>query len=165
MAMQQICYQPIGLIHSSFTEAKGTPIQPRAAEGVEGTVVVLPEYGDGLQDIEGFSHLTRIYHFHLAHPGPLRARPFMDTQPRGIFAMRGPSRPNPIGLSVVRLIGVDGARLQVQDVDIVDGTPLLDIKPYVPAFDDRPADRIGWLTQRVQKLRASRDDGRFANTP
>ena len=79
--------------------------------------------------------------------------------------MRGPSRPNPIGVSVVRLIAVDGARLQVQDVDIVDGTPLLDIKPYVPAFDDRPADRIGWLTTRVQKLQASHDDGRFANMP
>jgi len=163
--MQQICYQPIGRIHSPFIEPKGTPIQPRAAEGVEGTVVVFPEYTDGLQDIEGFSHLTLIYHFHLAQPGPLRATPFLDTQSRGIFAMRGPSRPNPIGVSVVRLIAVDGARLQVQDVDIVDGTPLLDIKPYVPAFDDRPADRIGWLTTRVQKLQASHDDGRFANMP
>ena len=159
--MQDICYQAIGIIHSPFTKPKGTPIQPKAAEGVDGLVDVFPEFADGLQDIDGFSHLILLYHFHLAKPGPLRAKPYMDQKKRGIFAMRGPSRPNPIGLSIVRLQKVEGTQLHIQDVDIVDGTPLLDIKPYVPAFDTRTATRIGWLTQRVQQLPETRDDGRF----
>ena len=161
--IQEVSYRVIGVIRSPFTEPKGTPIQPKAAEGVEGSVEVLPEFAEGLLDVEGFSHLIIIYHFHLAKPGPLRAQPFMDSQKRGIFAMRGPSRPNPIGLSIVRLVKVEGFRLIVQDIDIIDGTPLLDIKPYVPEFDVRPANRIGWLTQHVQKLPKSQDDGRFIN--
>ena len=159
--MQQINYQAIGIIHSPFREPKDTPIQPAAAEGVEGVVEVYPEYEVGLQDLDGFSHIILLYHFHLAMPGPLRRKPFMDTTERGVFAMRGPSRPNPIGLSIVRLEKVEGMRLHIQDVDIVNGTPLLDIKPYVPAFDARPATRIGWLKQRIQQLPESRDDGRF----
>ena len=142
--MQDICYQAIGIIHSPFTKPKGTPIQPKAAEGVDGLVDVFPEFADGLQDIDGFSHLILLYHFHLAKPGPLRAKPYMDQKKRGIFAMRGPSRPNPIGLSIVRLQKVEGTQLHIQDVDIVDGTPLLDIKPYVPVFDTRTATRIGY---------------------
>ncbi len=159
--MQPICYQVIGIIHSPFTEAKGTPIQPTAAKDVEGVVEIFPEFREGLQDVEGFSHLILLYHFHLAKPGPLQRKPYMDTTTRGVFAMRGPSRPNPIGLSIVRLLKVEGIRLHIQEVDIVDGTPLLDIKPYVPAFDARTATRIGWLAQRVQQLSESRDNGRF----
>lgn len=159
--MQQINYQVIGIIHSPFREPKGTPIQPSAAEDVEGIVEVFPEYQAGLQDVDGFSHIILLYHFHLATPGPLQRKPFMDTTERGVFAMRGPSRPNPLGLSIVRLQKVEGIRLHIQDVDILDGTPLLDIKPYVPAFDTRPATRIGWLEQRIQQLSESRDDGRF----
>jgi tRNA-Thr(GGU) m(6)t(6)A37 methyltransferase TsaA len=162
-ALQDICYQAIGIIYSPFTDPKGTPIQPKAAEGVDGVVEVFPEFAEGLQDIDGFSHLILLYHFHLVKPGPLRAKPFMDTKKRGVFAMRSPRRPNPIGLSIVRLVQIKGTRLSVQDVDIVNGTPLLDIKPYVPAFDVRPADRIGWLTEQVQKLPESRDNGRFTD--
>jgi tRNA-Thr(GGU) m(6)t(6)A37 methyltransferase TsaA len=162
---QSICYQPIGVIHSPFRQPKGTPIQPSAGKDVEGLVEVFPEYEAGLRDVGGFSHIILVYHFHLAKPGPLQRKPYMDTQDRGVFAMRGPSRPNPIGLSIVRLVKVEENRLIVQDVDIIDGTPLLDIKPYVPAFDARSVTRIGWLEQRVRKLPESRDDGRFANTP
>jgi len=141
----------------------GSSIQPKAAEGVKGSVEVFPEFAEGLQDVGGFSHLILLYHFHLSKPGPLRAKPFMDTKKRGVFAMRGPRRPNPVGLSTVRLVKIEGTQLLVQDVDIVDGTPLLDIKPYVPAFDVHFADRIGWLTGHVQKLLESRDNGRFTD--
>jgi tRNA-Thr(GGU) m(6)t(6)A37 methyltransferase TsaA len=160
--MDEIKYRPIGIIHSPFEEPKGTPIQPAAAEGVAGTVEVFPEYVKGLQDIEGFSHVILIYHFHLSRKAALKAKPFMDDEAHGVFAMRGPSRPNPIGVSVVRLVKVEGNVLHVQDVDIVDGTPLLDIKPYVPEFDVRKVERTGWLEENVRKLATSKDDGRFA---
>jgi tRNA-Thr(GGU) m(6)t(6)A37 methyltransferase TsaA len=160
--METIIYTPIGVVHSPFKEPRGTPIQPPTAAGIEGTVELDPAYVDGLKDLDGFSHLILVYHFHLSRPAPLRVRPFMDDETHGVFAMRGPSRPNPIGLSVVRLVEVDGNLLRIEDVDIVDGTPLLDIKPYVPQFDARDDVRIGWLGRNVQKLPESRDDGRFA---
>ncbi len=156
-----IRYKPIGIIHSPFEEPKGTPIQPTAAKGVEGTVEVFPEYADGLKDLEGFSHIILIYHFHLSRRSSLKVKPYMDDQIRGVFSTRAPSRPNPIGISAVRLVKVEGNILRVQDIDIVDGTPLLDIKPYVPEFDVRDAEKIGWLEKNVHKLSASRDDGRF----
>ena len=162
--MSTIVYEPIGIVHSPFKEPRGTPIQPPAAAGVEGTVELEPAYLDGLKDLDGFSHIILLYHFHQSKPASLRVRPFMDDEAHGVFAMRGPSRPNPIGLSVVRLERVEGNLLRVKDVDIVDGTPLLDIKPYVPQFDarDHVDVRIGWLGENVQKLSRSRDDGRFA---
>jgi len=154
-------YRAIGVIHSPFKEPRGVPIQASAAKGVRGWVEVYPEYADGLKDIEGFSHIILLYHFHLAKPGRLLVRPYMDDEEHGVFATRAPSRPNPIGLSVVRLIRVEGNVLHVEDVDIVDGTPLLDIKPYVPEFDVREVERIGWLEERVHRLEKTRDDGRF----
>jgi len=159
--MGRIEYKPIGVIHSPFKEPKGTPIQPAGAKGIDGTVEVFPEYTEGLEDIEGFSHIILIYHFHLSKKSLLKAKPFMDNEPHGVFAMRGPSRPNPIGISAVRLVRVEENTLHVQDMDIVDGTPLLDIKPYVPEFDIREVEKTGWLEQAVHKLSASRDDGRF----
>ncbi len=159
--MTEIRYETIGTIHSPFKQPKGTPIQTTGAKGVEGTVELLPEHADGLKDLEGFSHIILVYHFHRSKPAPLRVKPYMDDKEHGVFAMRGPSRPNPLGMSVVRLIGVEENILRVQDVDIVDGTPLLDIKPYVPEFDVKEADRIGWLEKNVAKLPESKDDGRF----
>ena len=153
---------PIGVIHSPFKEPKGTPIQSAGAEDVEGTVEVFPEYADGLKDIEGFSHLFLLYHFHLSEKQSLKAKPFMDNRTHGIFAIRGPGRPNPIGISIVRLIKVEDTILHVKDIDIIDGTPLLDIKPYIPQFDIREVEKIGWLEKKVQKLSSSRDDGRFS---
>jgi tRNA-Thr(GGU) m(6)t(6)A37 methyltransferase TsaA len=159
--MDEITYKPIGVIHSPFKEPKGTPIQPAGAKGTGGSVEVFPEYAEGLKDIEGFSHIILIYHFHLSKGASLTARPFMDSEARGVFAVRAPSRPNPIGISVVRLVRVEGVILHIQDVDIVDGTPLLDIKPYVPRFDVSEVERIGWLEENIHKMATSRDDGRF----
>ena len=159
--MDEIKYKPIGVIHSPFKEAKGVPIQSAAAEGISGTVEVFPEYAEGLKDIDGFSHLILIYHFHLSRRVSLEAKPFMDNTARGVFAIRGPSRPNPIGISIVRLVSIERHTLHIQDVDIIDGTPLLDIKPYVPEFDTREVDKIGWLEKRIHKLPELKDDGRF----
>ncbi len=159
--MSEIEYRPIGIVHSPFKEPKGTPIQPKAAEGIEGTVEVFSEYVEGMKDLGGFSHIILIYHFHLCKRSLLQVKPFMDDQMHGVFATRAPSRPNPIGISVVRLEKVDGNILYIKDVDIVDGTPLLDIKPYVPEFDVRVVEKIGWLEKNVKKLPTSRDDGRF----
>jgi tRNA-Thr(GGU) m(6)t(6)A37 methyltransferase TsaA len=160
--MTEIKYRAVGVIHSPFKEPKGTPIQPEGARGVQGTVEVFPEFAEGLADIEGFSHIILLYHFHLAKPGALQARPYLNHKVHGVFAMRGPSRPNPLGFSVVRLVRVARNVLFVEDLDIVDETPLLDIEPYVPAFDAREATRIGWLEGRLQGLQRCTDDGRFA---
>lgn len=159
--MNEIKYKPIGVIHSPFKEPKGTPIQFPGARDIEGSVEVFPEYAAGLKDLDGFSHIILIYHFHLARSPSLVMKPFMDDQPHGVFAMRAPSRPNPIGFSVVRLVKVQENILHVQDVDIVDGTPLLDIKPYVSEFDAREVEKTGWLEKNVGKLSELRDDGRF----
>ncbi len=161
--MNEIKYKPIGIIHSPFREPKGTPIQPAAAEGIQGTVELFPEYSEGLEDLDGFSHIILIYHFHLSREPSLTAKPYMDDRAHGVFAMRGPSRPNPIGISVVRLVGIKENILHIQDTDIVDGTPLLDIKPYVPQFDIRQVVKTGWLERKVQRLSAAQDDGRFTN--
>ncbi len=159
--MNEIKYIQIGIIHSPFKEPKGTPIQPRAAQGIHGTVEVFQEYTEGLKDIDGFSHVILVYHFHLSKKSSLRVKPFMDDQTHGVFSTRAPNRPNPIGISVVQLVKIEGNILQVKDLDIVDGTPLLDIKPYVPEFDIRDAKKKGWLEKNVSKLPTSKDDGRF----
>jgi tRNA-Thr(GGU) m(6)t(6)A37 methyltransferase TsaA len=159
--MDEIKFRPIGIVHSPFKKVAGIPIQPIAAKGIEGTVEIFPEYAEGLKDVKGFSHIILIFYFHLSKEAGLKVKPYMDDQTRGVFATRAPSRPNPIGLSVVRLVGIEGATLYIKDVDIVDGTPLLDIKPYVPDFDWREATRIGWLEENIHKLPSSKDDGRF----
>jgi tRNA-Thr(GGU) m(6)t(6)A37 methyltransferase TsaA len=159
--MNEIKYKPIGVIHSPFKEPKGTPIQPAAAKGINGIVEIFPEYAEGLKDIEGFSYIILLYHFHLSRGSALIAKPYMDNETHGVFAMRGPSRPNTIGISVVRIVRIEENMLHIQDVDIVEGTPLLDIKPYIPEFDIREVERIGWLEKNVHKLPVSKDDGRF----
>jgi tRNA-Thr(GGU) m(6)t(6)A37 methyltransferase TsaA len=133
------------------------PIQPSRAKGTRGTVEVLPEYAEGLADLEGFSHIILIYHFHRSTGHRLKVVPFLDTEERGVFATRAPSRPNAIGLSLVRLVSVEKNRLSVEGVDILDGTPLLDIKPYVPDFDEKTDVRLGWL-EAAQKRTVVSDD-------
>jgi tRNA-Thr(GGU) m(6)t(6)A37 methyltransferase TsaA len=142
--VQPIKYEPIGLIHTQFKEQAGTPIQGVFAPDSRGEIEVFPQYVDGLKDIAGFSHLILIYHFHLAKGYSLLTKPFLDKESRGIFSMRHFKRPNYIGLSVVRLYSVKGRILEIGEIDIVDGTPLLDIKPYVPNFDNRLNVRNGW---------------------
>ena len=156
-------YKPIGVILSPFKEPKGTPIQAAAAWDVAGVIEIKPEYAAGLKDIEGFSHLILLYHFHLVKETSLVVKPFLDNEPHGIFATRSPGRPNAIGLSVVRLSKVEENRLHILDVDIIDGTPLLDIKPYVAEFDVRKAVKNGWFEKNVHKLATTKDDGRFVN--
>jgi tRNA-Thr(GGU) m(6)t(6)A37 methyltransferase TsaA len=151
--------QPIGVIHSPFTEPAGTPIQPAMAEGVEGRVEVFPDYTAGLKDLDGFDRIWLIYQFDRAAPPRLLVTPFLDDVPRGVFATRAPCRPNPIGLSSVRLERVEGGVLYVRDVDILDGTPLLDLKPYVPRFDHFDVRRCGWLDLAAHDRRVA--DGRF----
>jgi len=160
---EPVCYQPIGIIHTPFSEMTGMPIQAVAAKGVVGRIELLPTFGEGLADIEGFSHLILLYHLHLMHDYKLTVIPYLDDQPHGIFATRSPKRPNPIGLSVVRLTGVerDKAILHIEEIDVLDGTPLLDIKPFVPRFDNRETKLIGWFTDKVERVEQVRADQRF----
>ena len=157
----RIEYQPIGVIHTPFKKLKGMPIQPPGACGVSGTVEVFKDFAAGLQDLEGFSHIMLLYHFHRSTESSLIVTPFMDSQPHGVFATRAPKRPNPIGFSIVRLLGREENILHVENVDILDNTPLLDIKPYVPEFDHHPTDRMGWLEQAKGKVQKKRSDDRF----
>lgn len=153
--------KPIGIIHTPFTDLAGMPIQPAGAAGVKGTVEVFPEYEPGLKDLDGFSHIVLLYVFHRSQGYQLQVVPFMDTKPRGLFATRAPKRPNPIGLSVVHLEGIDGCRLHVCNIDILDGTPLLDIKPYVPEFDGALNVRTGWLEELRKTVGEWQSDQRF----
>jgi len=159
--MKKIQFAPIGMIHSPSKEPKGTPIQSIAAKGIEGTVEIFQEFAGGLKDLNGFSHIMLICHFHLSKDPSLEVKPFLDDQTRGIFSTRAPNRPNPIGISIVQLINIEENILRVKDLDIIDGTPLLDIKPYVPEFDIRDATKNGWLEKNIGKLSKLKDDGRF----
>jgi tRNA-Thr(GGU) m(6)t(6)A37 methyltransferase TsaA len=152
---------PIGVIHTPFTKREGMPIQPPGAAGARGTVEVREEFQAGLKDLDGFSHIILLYVFHRAEGYDMQVIPFMDPRPRGLFATRAPRRPNPIGLSVVGLDAIEDGVLHVRDVDILDGTPLLDIKPYVPEFDSRDGVRTGWLEQLRKTVSTRKSDGRF----
>ncbi|MCP5420941.1 MAG: tRNA (N6-threonylcarbamoyladenosine(37)-N6)-methyltransferase TrmO [Gammaproteobacteria bacterium] len=159
--MTKIEFRPIGIIHSPFGSPTGMPIQPAGAEGVAGHVEIFAEFQAGLRDLDGFSHLILLYHFHRSDGFDLEVVPFLDTQSRGLFATRAPRRPNPLGLSVVRLLSVTEGVLHVTDLDILNGTPLLDIKPYVPAFDAPHDVRIGWFERAGQRVLAEKSDDRF----
>ncbi len=159
--MTQITFIPIGIIRTPFKTPEGAPIQPHRSGGAEGTVEVDRELAEGLSDLDGFSHIILLYHLHLSEGYKLKVVPFLDDQERGLFATRAPRRPNPIGLSVVRLQRIEGNVLHIADIDMVDGTPLLDIKPYVPHFDTTDDFRIGWLTDKARHSSDKRADGRF----
>jgi len=156
-----IIYHPIGILHTPFQDLRDMPIQPSGIASAPGTAEIFPEYGDGLQDLDGFSHVILLYHLHQVRRVELRVTPFLGSVPRGVFATRAPVRPNPIGLSVVRLLRVDGLTLHLGDLDILDGTPLLDLKPYVPGFDRPARARAGWLQARQRDVKGRRSDGRF----
>lgn len=160
--MKEINYKPIGIIHTPFKNIEGMPIQPSGAEGVKGVVELEPEYSDGLKDIEGFSHIILIFHFHLSKGFSLIVKPFIDNKRHGVFATRAPRRPNQIGISIVKLIKVEGSKLYIENIDVVDGTPLLDIKPYIPKFDEQTGNiKIGWLTGKAEKVHQIKADKRF----
>ena len=153
----KIEYRPIGVVHSPFEDVDGAPIQPSRSKNARGTVEVFDEYVEGLGDLDGFSHIVLLCHLHRSRGYRLKVVPFLDTQLRGLFATRAPCRPNPIGLSVVRLLGIDGSVLSIEGVDLLEGTPVLDIKPYVGEFDDRADTRTGWL-EEVRKQTEVADD-------
>jgi tRNA-Thr(GGU) m(6)t(6)A37 methyltransferase TsaA len=159
--METITYRPIGVIRTPFTKSEGTPIQPPGGQIVRGTIELELEYQEGLTDLEGFSHIILIYHFHRASNHALKVKPFLDSQSRGVFSTRAPSRPNPIGLSVVALEEIEGNKLTILGIDILDGTPLLDIKPYIPDFDLKGQIRIGWVEGKSDQSESKRADNRF----
>ena len=142
--------KPVGVIRSPFTDKSQTPIQSSRSQAI-GQVEVYPEFAVGLQDVEGFSHIILLYVFHCSSGYALQVKPFLDDQLRGLFATRHPCRPNPIGLSVVRLLARRGNVLEISGVDVLDGTPLLDIKPYVPEFDVRTEVHTGWYAHRSRE--------------
>ena len=156
-----IVYSAIGVVHSAFHDIEQVPIQPAGALGIRGTIEIDSPCAPGLKDLDGFSHILVLYHFHLAGLPRLVVTPFLDHRPHGIFATRAPTRPNPIGLSVLRLICIRSTILEVENLDIVDGTPVLDIKPYAPQFDHHEVERIGWLAATEEDISSKRSDGRF----
>jgi tRNA-Thr(GGU) m(6)t(6)A37 methyltransferase TsaA len=159
--MGEITYDPIGIIHSPYGQIQGMPIQPCAAISVRGTVEIKPEYAGGLKDLDGFSHIILIYHLHLSKGFLLEVIPFLDNSPKGVFATRAPKRPNAIGLSTVKLIDVKDNILHIENVDILDNTPLLDIKPYVPQFDVQDQAEIGWYSKAKYNVEDKKSDLRF----
>ncbi|MCP4674926.1 MAG: tRNA (N6-threonylcarbamoyladenosine(37)-N6)-methyltransferase TrmO [Deltaproteobacteria bacterium] len=148
----KLVFTQIGTIRTPFSSAVGTPIQGGLSGGEDGEVILDPAYREGLADLEGFSHIILVYAFHRLEGFKLRVKPYLDTRERGIFATRSPSRPNPLGMTIVRLLEVDGARLRVNGVDMLDETPLLDIKPSIPAFDYHESVRCGWFEPHLERL-------------
>ena len=153
--------KPIGTIHSPYQTIEDMPIQPKGALEVEGTVLVDEAYLDGLQDLDGFSHIYLLYGFHKAARTELLVTPFMDTEKRGVFATRSPLRPNHIGISLVKLINIERNKVMVTGIDVLDGTPLLDIKPYIEKFDVVKESTSGWMTATEEEIRKKRSDARF----
>ncbi len=149
--MIEICYRPIGIIHTPFREIAKTPGIPQKAKGVEGQIELKQRYQEGLQDLEGFSHLILIYHFHLAEGKKLLIRSLWDDDEHGIFASRSTLRPNPIGISVVQLVKIEENIIFIKDCDMTDGTPLLDIKPYLTEYDAHSTRNQGWLKNFQKK--------------
>lgn len=156
---EELRLRPIGIIHSPYKNPRGTPIQPVFADKVRGEVEVFDEFADALDDLDGFERVWLIFWLHRAGPHRLKVVPYRDTVERGLFATRAPIRPNPIGLSLVRLVGREGNRLQIEGLDILDGTPLLDIKPYIPKTDAFAESKAGWFDAVGSAREAA--DGRF----
>jgi len=160
--VETIKFEPIGIIHSPFVESAGMPIQPAGAGGIKGRVELKGEYAECLADLEGFSHIILLYYFHKAKSYLPKVKPFLDDTARGVFATRAPNRPNSIGLSIVRLEKIDGTTLYISNLDILDGTPLLDIKPYVPDFESKENIRIGWLSGKSKQVNNKKSDTRMS---
>jgi tRNA-Thr(GGU) m(6)t(6)A37 methyltransferase TsaA len=156
-----IIYRPIGIIHSPFNNLEGMPIQPTSEISGSGIVEIFPQFVDGLKDLEGFSHIYLLYHFHKMRQPHLIVTPFLDKERRGIFATRAPSRPNPIGLSLVNLVRLENNLIYVDRLDVLNETPLLDVKPYVPDFEHIHNIRIGWLEQANGQVKTRKSDTRF----
>jgi len=158
---QKITYHPIGIIHSPHKTIENIPIQPVGAKGIKGEIEIYPEFKDGLKDLDGFSHIYLLYHFHKSEGYSLQIKPFLDNELRGVFATRAPKRPNGIGLSVLKLNRVENNIVHVENVDILDGTPILDIKPYSSKFNSVENEKIGWLGKNIEQSDDKKSDIRF----
>jgi len=159
--MNDVSYKFIGIIKTPFNSKEGMPIQPTGAKGIKGFIEINPEFVEGLKDLDGFSHIILIYHFHKVSNYELTVKPFMDDQMHGVLSTRAPKRPNPIGLSVVKLIKLEGNILHVENIDVLNGTPLLDIKPLIPDVDFAEVDKLGWLEGKSNKMGDKKADNRF----
>jgi tRNA-Thr(GGU) m(6)t(6)A37 methyltransferase TsaA len=159
--MKTISMKALGTIHTPFDKLEDMPIQPKGAAEVIGTIELEEQYTEGLADLNGFSHIYLLYEFHMAQRTALTVTPFMDTTPRGVFATRSPLRPNHIGISIVKLIGVEKNIVTVQGIDILNGSPLLDIKPYIAAFDAVQQSQSGWMKSSEDEVAGKRSDLRF----
>ena len=159
--MDIIKYKPIGKIYTPFKDREGMPIQPTGAKGVKGTITIEQEYIEGLKDLDGFSHVILIYHFHLINECKLTLVPFMDDKAHGVFSTRAPKRPNPIGFSVVKLNKIEGNIIHIENIDVLNETPLLDIKPFIPDVDCVTAEKLGWLERKSHKMGEKKSDNRF----
>ena len=157
----EIIFKPIGIIHTPFKELVGMPIQPAGACGKQGTVEVFSEFGDGLKDIEGFSHIILLYYLNRSHGFKLQVSPFMEDEKHGLFAVRAPKRPNQIGMSIVKLVKREANIIYIDNPDMLDGTPLIDIKPYIPDFDAYPDAVAGWCEKHRGKVKNHKSDNRF----
>lgn len=158
-----ITFTPIGIIHTPHKALGNMPIQPAAGKGIPGWIDLDPAYTEGLKDLDGFSHIILLFHLHKSQGYNLLVTPFLDTVKRGLFATRAPKRPNPIGLSVVKLVKIEGPRIEIENVDMLDGTPLLDIKPYIPVFDEQTETRFGWLEKVQDEVPTKKSDKRFVD--
>ncbi len=159
--MNRITYFPIGIVHSPFRFPEGTPIQAAAAKDIQARIEIFSEYSNGLKDLEGFSHIIVLFHLHIVKFKSLHVVPFLDTEVHGIFATRSPARPNPIGFSIVELEKIENDILFVKGIDMLDGSPVLDLKPYIPQFDIFETAKNGWMEKNVHRMNIQKDDGRF----
>jgi tRNA-Thr(GGU) m(6)t(6)A37 methyltransferase TsaA len=148
---ENVCFKPIGIIHTPFKSLKGIPIQS-AISNIQGKIELFSEYVAGLKDLSGFSHLYCLYYFDMVKlPVPLQSKPFLDNEKRGVFAIRTPFRPNPIGISILEIIEIKDNVIHVKNVDVLDKTPILDLKPYISQFDNIETKKIGWLEGKIEK--------------
>jgi len=159
--MKSVIYKPIGILNTSFEKLDDMPIQPGFTNDSHGTALIFPEFREGLKDLVGFSHIYLIYHLHMVSQHKMVVIPFLDKVPRGLFSTRAPLRPNPIGISVVRLHGIEDNILHLEGMDMLNGTPLLDIKPYISDFDCFPDSVNGWYGAAAKKASETRSDDRF----
>ena len=157
----KITFEQIGIIHTPFTTKENMPIQPKGAIGIKGKIILNKEYIKGLKDLNGYSHIILLYYFHKSKSYELQTKPFLDDTKRGVFSTRAPKRPNGIGMSVVRLLNIDNNILYIENVDMLDGTPLLDIKPYVSYFDDHKGITNGWIENKTDDISLVKSDERF----
>ena len=147
----KICFKPIGIAHTQFKTLKGIPIQSSMSD-TKGIIEIFPQYQTGLKDLSEFSHVYCLYYFDMVKlPVPLQSKPFLDNEKRGVFAIRSPFRPNPLGLSILEILEINDNIIHVKNVDILDKTPILDLKPYIPQFDNIETKKIGWLKGKIQR--------------